>query len=86
MIDSTNQLFYLDWDLLDELRFSSKLNDAGMDIELNKKRHSITELWSIVFTYNGWITWCLVNALIHIVWVLCIFIFQLYQVCVDVNC
>jgi len=31
-------------------------------------------------TYNGWITWCAVNASIHSIWVFCLAICQLYQI------
>lgn len=36
--------------------------------------------WSDSITMNGWITWCMANALLHVSWVICLFIFQLYQV------
>ncbi|XP_054164715.1 palmitoyltransferase ZDHHC17-like [Oppia nitens] len=42
-----------------------------------------SNLWKMLpnaWSYNGWITWCALNALIHSVWVFCLVICQLYQV------
>lgn len=41
---------------------------------------SAIESWSNLVTYNGWIIWALINALVHMIWVVCLLIFQLYQV------
>jgi len=45
-----------------------------------QEENSIFELWADALRRNGWITWCFANAFIHITWIVCLLICQLYQV------
>ncbi|KAH9527412.1 Palmitoyltransferase zdhhc13 [Dermatophagoides farinae] len=65
------------WDFLDDIRDDINESDRIMT---NRKHESFVDVWSNVVTYNGWITWSLVNALIHVIWVVCLLFFQLYQI------
>ncbi|KPM04379.1 palmitoyltransferase ZDHHC17-like protein [Sarcoptes scabiei] len=47
---------------------------------INMDQDSAIESWSNLVTYNGWIIWALINALVHMIWVVCLLIFQLYQI------
>lgn len=71
----------VDWDFLDDIH-QDDINESNEEIisATNRKHQTFMNVWSNVVTYNGWITWSLVNALIHVIWVVCLLIFQLYQV------
>ncbi|XP_027202574.2 palmitoyltransferase ZDHHC17-like [Dermatophagoides pteronyssinus] len=69
------------WDFLDDIH-QDDINESNEEIisATNRKHQTFMNVWSNVVTYNGWITWSLVNALIHVIWVVCLLIFQLYQI------
>lgn len=41
---------------------------------------SILDVWAHAMRLNGWITWCFFNSFIHIAWIVCLLICQLYQI------
>lgn len=42
--------------------------------------NSMLDMMAHAMRLNGWITWCFFNSFIHIAWIVCLLICQLYQV------
>lgn len=42
--------------------------------------NSMIDMMAHAMRLNGWITWCFFNSFIHIAWIVCLLICQLYQV------
>ncbi|KAF7488086.1 Palmitoyltransferase ZDHHC17 [Sarcoptes scabiei] len=75
-------LFYYILATIEYCDRSNSVNAKSRDENsvINMDQDSAIESWSNLVTYNGWIIWALINALVHMIWVVCLLIFQLYQI------
>lgn len=81
----------IDWEILDQHQLAllqhrrqeqQSLTEVTSSIAMltHEQRHELMQAWSMSVTSSGWLLWCFVHAFVHMVWVVCLLVCQIYQV------